>query len=118
MIPESDHLTLYNVYKLWEENGCSKHWCKQKFLHSSTLKKAKEIKNQLRGILKSLSIEITSTDKLDLVRKVICAAFFQNSARIKKIGEYFNLKTGLPCLVHPSSCLFSLGYIPDYIVYH
>ncbi len=29
-----------------------------------------------------------------------------------------NLRTGIPCRLHPSSSLFTLGYAPDYLVYH
>ena len=37
---------------------------------------------------------------------------------MKGIGEYINLRTGLPCKVHPSSSIFTLGYAPEYVVYH
>ena len=56
--------------------------------------------------------------KYDLVRKAICSGYFINAAKIKGIGEYVNLRTGIPCKLHPSSALFTLGYAPDYIVYH
>lgn len=29
-----------------------------------------------------------------------------------------NVRTGMPCHVHPTSALFGMGYTPDYIVYH
>jgi pre-mRNA-splicing factor ATP-dependent RNA helicase DHX38/PRP16 len=29
-----------------------------------------------------------------------------------------NLRTGIPCRLHPSSSRFTLGYAPDYLVYH
>jgi len=53
-----------------------------------------------------------------MVRKAICAAYFTNAAKIKSIGEYTNLRTAMPCRVHPSSALFTLGHAPDYVVYH
>jgi len=53
-----------------------------------------------------------------MVRKVITSGYFHNSAKMKSIGEYQNLRTGIPCVLHPSSALYSLGYAPDYIVYH
>ena len=34
------------------------------------------------------------------------------------LGEYVNLRTGMPCHLHPTSALFGMGYTPDYIVYH
>ncbi|KRY00422.1 putative pre-mRNA-splicing factor ATP-dependent RNA helicase mog-1, partial [Trichinella pseudospiralis] len=37
---------------------------------------------------------------------------------LKGIGEYVNLRTGIPCFLHPTSALFGMGYTPDYVVYH
>jgi len=54
----------------------------------------------------------------DVVRKIICSAYFHNAAKIKGIGEYVNLRTGIPCVLHPSSAIYGLGYTPDYVVYH
>lgn len=34
------------------------------------------------------------------------------------IGEYVNVRTGMPCHLHPTSSLFGMGYTPDYIIYH
>ena len=52
------------------------------------------------------------------VRKCIIAGYFLNAAKLKGIGEYVNLRTGIPCVLHPSSAIYSLGYTPDYCVYH
>lgn len=38
--------------------------------------------------------------------------------RLKGIGEYVNLRNGMPCFLHPTSALFGMGYTPDYVVYH
>jgi pre-mRNA-splicing factor ATP-dependent RNA helicase DHX38/PRP16 len=45
----------------------------------------------------------------DIVRKAICSGYFTNAAKIKGIGDYVNLRSGIPCKLHPSSSLFSLG---------
>ena len=37
---------------------------------------------------------------------------------LKGIGEYVNMRTGMPCHLHPTSALFGMGFTPDYIVYH
>eukprot|EP01106_Pelomyxa_sp_JSP_P017408 TRINITY_DN707_c0_g1_i6.p3 TRINITY_DN707_c0_g1~~TRINITY_DN707_c0_g1_i6.p3 ORF type:complete len:174 (+),score=56.78 TRINITY_DN707_c0_g1_i6:54-575(+) len=54
----------------------------------------------------------------DVVRKVIASAYFSNAARLKGLGEYVNVRTGMPCHLHPTSALYGLGFTPDYIVYH
>jgi len=54
----------------------------------------------------------------DNVRKAIASSYFHHAARLKGLGEYINLKTGMPCFLHPTSSLYGLGYTPEYLVYH
>jgi pre-mRNA-splicing factor ATP-dependent RNA helicase DHX38/PRP16 len=83
------------------------------------MKKARETHAQLLDIMKSQNVEVSSSGgSWDLVRKAICSSYFYNSARIKGIGEYVNMLTGIPSNLHPSSALFGLGYTPDYVTYH
>ncbi|KAH6572847.1 hypothetical protein BASA62_003209 [Batrachochytrium salamandrivorans] len=42
----------------------------------------------------------------------------RESARLKGIGEYVNMRSGMPCHLHPTSALYGRGYTPDYIIYH
>jgi pre-mRNA-splicing factor ATP-dependent RNA helicase DHX38/PRP16 len=37
---------------------------------------------------------------------------------MKGIGEYYNLRPGVPCALHPTSSIYALGFTPDYVVYH
>jgi pre-mRNA-splicing factor ATP-dependent RNA helicase DHX38/PRP16 len=69
--------------------------------------------------MKMLKMEYTSSGfDWDIVRKAICSGYFHNAAKIKGIGEYVNLRTGIPCVLHPSSAIYGLGFTPDYVVYH
>ncbi|XBI65275.1 hypothetical protein VPH35_045162 [Triticum aestivum] len=109
-VPESDHLTLLNVYLLWKSNEYSVDWCNAHFLHFKGLQKAREVRSQLVDILNTLKIPQTSCHReWDVVRKAICSAYFQNSARLKGVGEYVNCRNGVPCHLHPSSALYGLG---------
>ncbi|KAM0866925.1 hypothetical protein ACQ4PT_042354 [Festuca glaucescens] len=118
-VPDSDHLTLLNVYQQWELNQCSGDWCSDHFLHVKGLQKAREVRSQLVDILTTLRIPLTSCHKeWGMVRKAICSAYFQNAARLKGVGEYINCRNGMPCHLHPSSALYGLGYTPDYVIYH
>lgn len=54
----------------------------------------------------------------DTVRKAICSGYFINAAKVKGIGDYVNMRTGVPCKLHTSSAILCLGYIPEYVVYH
>ncbi|WOG93703.1 hypothetical protein DCAR_0312990 [Daucus carota subsp. sativus] len=118
-VPESDHLTLLNVYQQWKSNSYRGDWCNDHYLHSKGLKKAREVRSQLLDILKTLKIPPTSCGPdWDIVRKAIFSAYFHNAARLKGIGEYVNCRNGMPCHLYPSSALYGLSYTPDYVVYH
>ena len=118
-VPESDHLTLLNVYQQWKRNGYSSRWCSEHFIHAKSMMKVREIRAQLLDIMKSGRIaHVTCGTSWDVVRKCICSAYFHRSARVKGIGEYVNARTGVPCHLHPTSALYGMGFTPDYIVYH
>ncbi len=117
--PESDHLTLLNVYLQWRRNGYRSEWCTRHFIHAKAMRKVKEVRSQILDICKGLKMKVLScgTD-WDQVRKAICSAYFQNAAKMKTVGEYVNMRNGMPCFLHPSSALFGMGVQPEYIVYH
>jgi pre-mRNA-splicing factor ATP-dependent RNA helicase DHX38/PRP16 len=118
-VPESDHLTLLNVYQQWKSNGYRADWASQHYLHSKGMKKAREVRTQLADILQQQRIPLTSAGSdWDTVRQAVCSAYFNNAAKLKGVGEYVNCRTGMPCHLHPSSALYGLGYTPEYIVYH
>ncbi|KAI0656823.1 P-loop containing nucleoside triphosphate hydrolase protein [Cubamyces menziesii] len=118
-VPESDHLTLLNVYNQWKSHGYRDDWAMRHFLHPKLLRKAREVRAQLEDIMKFQKMEIISagTD-FDVIRKAITAGYFHQAARVKGIGEFVNIRTGLPTHLHPTSALYGLGYTPTYVVYH
>ncbi|KAM0787222.1 hypothetical protein ACM66B_006460 [Microbotryomycetes sp. NB124-2] len=118
-VPESDHLTLLHVYTQWKSNGYRDDWAAKHFLHPKTLRKAREVRTQLLDIMKHQKLDIIpcGTD-WDVIRKTICAAYFHQAARVKGIGEYQHVRTGVPMHLHASSALFGLGFLPDFTVYH
>lgn len=125
-VPESDHLTLLNVYNQWASHSFSDSWCTAHFIHSKAMKKAKEVLDQLTQIMREQNMIRTadlapsrrSTD-WDSLRKCIAQAYAASkAARMKSITEFVNLRTGTPCLLHPTSALLGLGFTPEYVVYH
>lgn len=117
-VPESDHLTLLNIYLQWKAHNYSPHWCAQHFLQYKSLNKAKEVYSQLYDIFKTLKIKnVSCNNKWDVVRKTICSGYFHNAAKLKSFGEYINLRTNVACHVHPNCSLYNIGYTPDYVVY-
>ena len=96
------------------------------FLHPKLLRKAREVRVQLEDIMKFQKMDIISagTD-FDIIRwglpflytsvvertrrKAICAGYFHQAARVKGIGEFVNIRSGLPTHLHPTSALSGLG---------
>ena len=118
-VPESDHLTLLNVYLRTKQHKFDSAWCSKHFIHSKGIGKAREVRAQLVDLMKQQRLAILSCGgSWDVVRRAICSAYFYNSSRIKGIGEYVNMLTGIQSCLHPSSALFGLGYTPDYVCYH
>jgi pre-mRNA-splicing factor ATP-dependent RNA helicase DHX38/PRP16 len=126
-VPESDHLTLLHVYTQWRQHQTrSAEWCAEHFVHAKAMRKVREIRMQLTDIMKQCGVacESCGTD-WDVVRRVIASAYFVNAAKLKGVSgggsggaEYANLRTGLPCHLHPTSALYGLGTAPEYVVYH
>lgn len=118
-VPESDHLTYLHVYSQWKSNGYSDGWCTRHFLHSKSLRKAKEVRDQLLDIMKMQKMQMVScgTD-WDIIRKCICSGYYHQAAKVKGIGEYINLRTSVTVQLHPTSALYGLGFLPDYVIYH
>ncbi|KAI1338558.1 P-loop containing nucleoside triphosphate hydrolase protein [Xylariaceae sp. FL0016] len=118
-VPESDHLTFLHVYSQWKSNGYSDGWCTRHFLHPKSLRRAKEIRDQLLDIMKMQKMDMVScgTD-WDIIRKCICSGYYHQASKVKGIGEYINLRTSVTVQLHPTSALYGLGFLPDYVVYH
>ena len=118
-VPESDHLTLLNVYLRAKQYRFDAAWCTKHFIHSKGIRKARDVHAQLLDLMKQHRMSPKSAGgSWDVIRKSICSAYFYNSSKIKGIGEYINMLTGIPSALHPSSALFGLGYTPDYVCYH
>jgi len=84
-VPESDHLTLLNVYNQWKSNVFSADWANEHYIHIKSLRKVREVRQQLLDIMKNQNIALLScgTD-WDVVRKCICCGYFHNAAKIKR----------------------------------
>ncbi|PIK34049.1 putative pre-mRNA-splicing factor ATP-dependent RNA helicase PRP16 [Apostichopus japonicus] len=118
-VPESDHLTYLNVFQQWKNNHYSTVWASEHFIHIKAMRKVREVRAQLKDIMDSQGLPLRSCGSgWDVIRKCICSAFFHHAAKLKGIGEYVNIRTGMPCHLHPTSALFGMGFTPDYIIYH
>ncbi|KIY61252.1 P-loop containing nucleoside triphosphate hydrolase protein [Cylindrobasidium torrendii FP15055 ss-10] len=118
-VPESDHLTLLNVFSQWKSHGYRDEWVVRHFLHPKLFRKGRQARTQLKDIMKFQKMGLVSCGtKYDVVRKAIMAGYFHQAARVKGIGEFVNIRSSMPTHLHPTSVLYELGYTPTYVVYH
>ena len=82
------------------------------------MRRARDIREQLAGLLKRIGVELTSnSEDLDAVKKAILAGFFPHSAKLQKDGSYRRVREPQTVYVHPSSGLF--GASPKkWLMYH
>jgi pre-mRNA-splicing factor ATP-dependent RNA helicase DHX38/PRP16 len=118
-IPESDHLTLLNVYNQWELKRYNELWCKQNFINSRSLKKARDIKEQLEEIMKQSGLKVESTGyEWDVIRQCITSGYFHHAAKRDGLKEFVNLRNGMKLVIHPTSALYDSNDLPEYVVFH
>lgn len=145
MVPDSDHLTLLNVYNQWLAHGGAVAWCKRHFIHYRALVRVRSVRDQLLDIASQFSIprkkrgevreikkegkdeegplgeghsEECPLDHFELLRKVIASGYVHHAARLKVPGQYVNLRTSVLAHLHPTSALFANGSAPEYVVYN
>ncbi|XP_025086245.1 probable ATP-dependent RNA helicase DHX35 [Pomacea canaliculata] len=103
---EGDHVTLLNVYKAFIKFGKNSKWCSEHFLNYKGLKRAIEIREQLKRLLLKFKVPLVSCqDDVLKLRRCITAAFFANAVRLHYTGVYRTVRDGHELYIHPSSVL-------------
>ncbi|CAN0351509.1 unnamed protein product [Lampetra fluviatilis] len=114
-VPGGDHLVLLNVYTQWVDAGYSTQWCYENFIQFRSMRRARDIREQLEGLVDRVEIELSSSSDTVIIRKAITAGFFYNTSRLTK-GGYKTVKHQQQVHVHPNSCLFDEQ--PRWLLYH
>jgi pre-mRNA-splicing factor ATP-dependent RNA helicase DHX16 len=115
--PGGDHLTLLNVWNQWAETQFSTQWCFENFIQVRSLRKARDIREQLAGLMERVELEVVSNEAdTDAICKAVTAGFFYHTARLQKSLDYRTVKSQLTVHIHPSSSLH--GTQPRWVVYH
>lgn len=115
--PHGDHLTLLNVYNGWKQNKFASPWCFENFIQARSMKRAKDVRDQLLKIMERYKHPIVSCGRnTDKVRQALCSGFFRNSARKDPQEGYKTLIESTPVYLHPSSALF--GKQAEWVIYH
>lgn len=115
--PSGDHLTLLNVYTSWKNNGFANAWCFENFIQARSMRRAKDVRDQIVKIMERHRHPIISCGRdTDKIRRSLCSGFFRNTARKDPQEGYKTLIEGTPVYLHPSSALF--GKQAEWVVYH
>ncbi|GAV78777.1 Helicase_C domain-containing protein/HA2 domain-containing protein/OB_NTP_bind domain-containing protein [Cephalotus follicularis] len=117
---EGDHVTFLNVYKGFLQSGKSSKWCYTNCVNYHAMKKAIEVRGQLRRIAQRLGIVLKSCERdMQVVRKAVTSGFFANACQLEAYshgGMYKTIRGSQEVYIHPSSVLFRVN--PKWIIYH
>ncbi|XP_057952241.1 pre-mRNA-splicing factor ATP-dependent RNA helicase DEAH1-like isoform X2 [Malania oleifera] len=112
-----DHIALLKVYSSWKETNFSTQWCYENYIQVRSMKRARDVRDQLEGLLERVEIELLSNpNDLEAIKKAITSGFFPHSARLQKNGSYRTVKHPQTVHIHPSSGLAQV--LPRWVVYH
>ncbi|GAB6023367.1 Putative pre-mRNA-splicing factor ATP-dependent RNA helicase dhx16 [Chamberlinius hualienensis] len=114
--PGGDHLTLLNVYNQWAETDFSQQWCYENFVQPRSLKRARDVRDQLEGLMERIEVDMVSnpSDTVNIC-KAITAGYFYHTARLDKAGQYKTVKHNQTVMIHPNSSLFE--ELPRWLIY-
>ena len=119
--PGGDHLLLLAVWRDWKDSDFSIQWCFDNFLQHRSMKRARDVREQLVGLMERVEIDVVpdldnSGDHM-AIRKAITSGFFYHTARLSKEG-YKTAKHQQSVNIHPSSSLFNATPQPRWVIYH
>ncbi|XP_074286404.1 pre-mRNA-splicing factor ATP-dependent RNA helicase DEAH1-like [Silene latifolia] len=114
-----DHIALLKVYNDWKSGDYGTNWCYENFIQVRSMKRARDIRDQLLGLLERVEIEVTSSlNDLDAIKKAIASGFFPHAAKLQKDGAYRTVKHPKTAYIHPSSGLAQTESQPRWVLYH
>lgn len=119
-----DHLTLVSIYKTWIQVRCSSKWCRDYFLNTNALQKARNVKSQLMSLCERIvpvlhqENALISASASPLVLAFAYGYFMQTARLSKGHLQYVGHYLGTPISVHPSSSIWPLKPLPPCILYH
>ncbi|XP_069799913.1 pre-mRNA-splicing factor ATP-dependent RNA helicase DHX16 [Dendropsophus ebraccatus] len=115
-VPGGDHMVLLNVYTQWVETGHSLQWCYENFIQARSLRRARDVREQLEGLMARIEIELTSCEEDTVpIRKAITSGYFYHTARLTRSG-YKTVKQQQSVFIHPNSSLHEEQ--PRWVIYH
>jgi pre-mRNA-splicing factor ATP-dependent RNA helicase DHX16 len=116
-----DHIALLRCYTAWAATDFNQTWCFENFVQVKSMKKARDIREQLEGLCDRVEVDKTvstppETD-MDIILKAITSGFFYNIAKLSRTGDYQTVKQSKTVYIHPSSVLAKDEEPPAWLVY-
>ncbi|CAG5096806.1 Oidioi.mRNA.OKI2018_I69.XSR.g14789.t1.cds [Oikopleura dioica] len=108
------HIRTFGLRR-WVESDYSVQWCFENYVQHRMMKRARDIRDQLEGLMDRVEIEMHKSEDDIAIRKAITSGFFYHTARLGK-GGYKTVKHQQQVHVHPNSCLFE--ETPKWVIYH
>ncbi|GAA0161815.1 RNA helicase [Lithospermum erythrorhizon] len=118
-----DHIALLNIYTSWKDTGFDSEWCYDNYIQFRSMKRARDIRDQLQGLLERVEIQISSNSQdFDAIKKAITSGFFLHSARLYNSGLpssslYRTVKHPHTVHIHPTSGL-AKEFLPRWVIYN
>lgn len=111
-----DQIALLKVYDTWKETNFSTQWCYENYIQVRSMKRARDIRDQLEGLLERVEIEPSSSpNDIEAIKKAITSGYFYHTAKLQKNGSYRTVKNPQTVHIHPSSGLAEV--LPRWLVY-
>mmetsp|Transcript_4561 Transcript_4561/g.7071 ORF Transcript_4561/g.7071 Transcript_4561/m.7071 type:complete len:1066 (+) Transcript_4561:101-3298(+) len=114
-----DHIALMRCYDKWASTDFNSQWCFENFVQVKSMKKARDIQEQLQSLCERVGIHHNTsiTDDFEPVLKSITSGFFYNIAKLCQTGEYQTVKQPKTVYIHPSSVLLDEDKPPSWVVF-
>ena len=101
-----DQIGLMNVFNGWADTNFSTQWCYENFVQVRSMKRARDIREQLLNLVERVELELVSdANNVDNIKRAIVSGFFCNAARLQKQGFYRTVKNPQTVHIHPGSSL-------------
>lgn len=116
-----DHIALLRCYSDWAATDYNQTWCFENFIQVRSMKKARDVREQLESLCDRVEIDHTASTRpdqdMDAILKAITSGFFYNIAKLGRTGEYQTVKQAKTVYIHPSSVLAKEDQPPPWLVF-
>ncbi|GBL98735.1 ATP-dependent RNA helicase DHX33 [Araneus ventricosus] len=103
---EGDHIMLLNVFRQYKKFKGNPGWCEENYINTRNMRKAIQIRDQLKKLCVSAGISLCSNVCTMKIRKCLASGLFMNAALMHEKNTYKTVEGNQEVKIHPSSCLF------------